>query len=407
MSSKTVIVGGSVGGIRAAQALRSQGFVGEIAVIDAEPHVPYDKPPLSKGFLNGTIGFDRLQLISEKEMEDSEIDLLLGQRAVGIDVAEKVVLLDSGQGVSFDDLVIATGVRARPSPWNASGGVQTLRTFSDAQSLKRDLRESSSVVVVGGGFIGAEVAATASKLGLTVSIVDPLAVPIGRILGDAVGERFIGLHHANGVATHFGTGVESISGSRGNLVVGLTNGVHLSGDIVVVGIGAVPNVEWLASSGLVLDNGLVCDEFCRAVGQGNIYGLGDVARWHHPGLRRLVRVEHWTNAVEQAACVAANILNPSNPVSYAPVPYVWSDQYDWKIQIAGETADASSFELVEDHANPNRFAAVYSDGAGGYCGVMTVNWPRAMIQCRKLLETESDAAVPLELLRQMVSASSR
>ncbi len=404
MGSKTVIVGGSVGGIRAAQALRSQGFAGEIAVIDAEPHVPYDKPPLSKGFLNGAIGFDRIQLISEKELNDSEVSLLLGQRAVGIDVSGKMVLLEGGQRISYDDLVIATGVRARPSPWNAADGVHLLRTLDDAQSLKRDLLESSSVVVVGGGFIGAEVAATASKLGLLVSIVDPLAVPIGRILGDEVGERFIGLHHANGVSTHFGTGVESISGSRGNLVVRLTNGVHLSGDIVVVGIGAIPNVEWLASSGLVLDNGVVCDEFSRAVGQANIYGLGDVARWHHPGLRRLVRVEHWTNAVEQAACVARNIVNPSNPVSYSPVPYVWSDQYDWKIQIAGETSDASRCTLVEDHANLNRFAAVYADGAGFYSGIVTVNWPRAMIQCRKLLETEKDPAAPLELLRQMVPA---
>ena len=402
MSPKTVIVGGSVGGIRAAQALRSQGYVGEIVVIDAEPNVPYDKPPLSKGFLNGTIDFDRIQLISEKELSDSEIGLVLGQRAAAVDVSEKVVRLDGGHGVGYDDLVIATGVRARPSPWNASEGVHLLRTLDDAQSLKRDLLESGSVVVVGGGFIGAEVAATASRLGLSVSIVDPLAVPIGRILGDGVGERFIGLHHANGVATYFGTGVESISGFRGNLVVGLTNGIHLSGDIVVVGIGAVPNVEWLASSGLVLDNGVVCDEFLRAVGQANIYGIGDVARWHHPGLRRLVRVEHWTNAIEQATCVAANIVNPSNPVSYSPVPYVWSDQYDWKIQIAGETVDASSYSLVEDPANPNRFAAVYVDEAGLYSGIATVNWPRAMIQCRKLLETERDVAVPLALLRQMV-----
>ncbi|MDA8271079.1 MAG: FAD-dependent oxidoreductase [Actinomycetota bacterium] len=407
MSPSTVIVGGSVGGIRTAQALRSNGYVGEVVVIDAEPHVPYDKPPLSKSFLDNSLEADRIRLISEPEVVESRIDLRLGNKAAGVDLSNRMVVLENGDVVPYDDLVLATGVRARPSPWEASDGVHLLRTLDDAQRLKEDLAGARSAVIVGAGFIGAEVAATVKKLGLEVAVVDPLEIPIGQVLGADVGSRFVGLHHANGVATHYGTGVDFITGSRGDLVVGLSNGVELTGDVVVVGIGAVPNVEWLASSGLALDNGLVCDEYCRAVGQPNVYGVGDIARWFHPRKKQLVRVEHWTNAVEQAVCVAKNIVRPSEPTSYAPIPYVWSDQYDWKIQIAGETAMAEDVVIIDDPANKERFAAVYGDSKGTYCGAATVNWPRAMVQCRRMLEGEFDLSEPVGVLRQMVSSSSK
>jgi phthalate 3,4-dioxygenase ferredoxin reductase subunit len=387
--------------------LRSNGYVGEVVVIDAEPHVPYDKPPLSKSFLDNSLEADRIRLISEPEVVESRIDLRLGNKAAGVDLSNRMVVLENGDVVPYDDLVLATGVRARPSPWEASDGVHLLRTLDDAQRLKEDLAGARSAVIVGAGFIGAEVAATVKKLGLEVAVVDPLEIPIGQVLGADVGSRFVGLHHANGVATHYGTGVDFITGSRGDLVVGLSNGVELTGDVVVVGIGAVPNVEWLASSGLALDNGLVCDEYCRAVGQPNVYGVGDIARWFHPRKKQLVRVEHWTNAVEQAVCVAKNIVRPSEPTSYAPIPYVWSDQYDWKIQIAGETAMAEDVVIIDDPANKERFAAVYGDSKGTYCGAATVNWPRAMVQCRRMLEGEFDLSEPVGVLRQMVSSSSK
>ena len=396
-----------MGGIRTAQALRSNGYVGEVVVFDAEPHVPYDKPPLSKSFLDNSLGPDRIRLITEQAALESRIDLRLGKKASGVDLSNRVVLLEDGDAVAYDDLVLATGVRARPSPWEASDGVHLLRTLDDAQRLKEDLSGARSVVIVGAGFIGAEVAATAKKLGLKVAVVDPLEIPIGRVLGDYVGSRFVGLHQTNGVATYFGTGVDSITGSRGDLVVGLSNGVELTGDLVVVGIGAVPNVEWLASSGLVMDNGLVCDEYSRAVGQPNVYGVGDIARWFHPRKEQLVRVEHWTNAVEQAVCVARNIVRPSEPSSYAPIPYVWSDQYDWKIQIAGETVMAEDVVIIDDPADKERFAAVYGDAKGTFCGAATVNWPRAMIQCRRMLEGEPDLSELVAVLQQMVSSTSK
>ncbi len=405
MSSRAVIVGGSVGGVRTAQALRSNGYAGQVIVIDAEPHLPYDKPPLSKGFLDNSLGLDRLHLISKKEVEESKIDLLLGAKAVGLDLQNGLVSLEGGAQIGYDNLIISTGVRARQSPWEVSDGVYLLRTLDDALGLKEKMTKSHSVVIVGGGFIGAEVAATARKYGLDVAIVDPLEFPIGRVLGDEVGERFVGLHHENGVSTHFGIGVESISRESNGLVVGLSDGSKLIADFAIVGIGAVPNVEWLASSGLVLDNGVVCDEFCRAVGQANVYGVGDVARWYHARLGELVRVEHWTNAVEQAECVARNILNDGDPQSYVPVPYVWSDQYNWKIQIAGVTSSSGEVVVIEDPSRAGRFAALYADSSGAYRGVATVNWPKAMIRCRRMLETRQDLSVPVQLVREMVSGT--
>lgn len=402
MSSRTVIVGSSVGGVRAAQALRTSGYSGTVLVVGEENHLPYDKPPLSKGLLAGTIGMDRMHLISQSDADASQIELRLGSRAESLDVAGHAVVLDGGERVNFDDLIIATGARARPSPWKATSGVHVLRSLDDCLALQRDLRVGGSVVVVGGGFIGAEVAATAHSLGLEVSVVDPLAIPMGRVLGDEVGKRFIELHHQNNVSTFFGTGVESIEGTTGDLRVSLSDGTVLCASVVVVGIGAIPNDEWLASSGLLVDNGLVCDEYCRAVGRPNIYAVGDVARWFHPRHGKLVRVEHWTNAVEQAACVAHNIINSNELKQYDPIEYVWSDQYDWKIQIAGTTAQAASHFVVSDPRVNHRFAALYEDETGHFCGVATVNWPRALLQCRRLLGSSVDLTVPIEQIRQLL-----
>lgn len=405
MSSNVVTVGASVGGVRAAQSLRADGFEGRITVIDGEVHLPYDKPPLSKGFLSGSQGIDRLSLISEDNLSQLDIELKLGSKATQLDVAQSEIVLESGERVKYDQLIIATGVRARSSPWQATDGVHLLRTLDDSVALKQDLESAKSVVIVGAGFIGAEVAATAKYFGLEVSLVDPLPIPMARVMGDEVGKRFIELHHLKGVETHFGTGVESITGSRGDLKVELSDGTILNADVVVVGIGAVPNDEWLASSGLLVDNGVVCDEYCRAVGQTSIFALGDVARWYNPKHDRLVRVEHWTNAVDQAACVARNIVHPEDLQVYAPIEYVWSDQYDWKIQIAGVTADAAGQTIIEDPKDPKKFAAIYRDQSGKFCGVVTVSWPRALIECRKLLSEKLDVSVPIEKINTMLSGS--
>jgi NADPH-dependent 2,4-dienoyl-CoA reductase/sulfur reductase-like enzyme len=383
MRPTTLVVGSSIAGVRSAQALRSAGYDGRVVLVGEETELPYDKPPLSKGLLVGTQQAQDINLLSRDAAATAGIDLLLGHAAVRLDVARSRVELADGNVLAYDDLVVATGARPRPSPWTCSSGVHVLRTMRDAEALREDLQRGGPVVVVGGGFIGAEVASAARKLGLEVTIVDPVPVPMSRILGRDIGEHFLELHRRNGVRTRLGTGVEAIAGSRGALTVTLTDGVRLQAATVVVGIGASPNDEWLESSGLLIEDGVVCDQYGRAQGGARVYAVGDVARWYHPRRDELVRVEHWTNATEQALVVAQNIVFPEAPRSHDPVEYVWSDQHDWKIQVAGRTSGAREPAVVG--RLPDRFAALYTDDGGHLIGAVTVNWPRAAVTCRRAL----------------------
>ena len=404
MAEKTVvIVGSSVAGVRTARALRTQEFKGLIVLIGRESELPYDKPPLSKQFLAGTWDEDRLTLLTEEDAAAAGIELLLGSAAERLDIAAREVILADGTTVPYDILVIATGADARPSPWPVESGMHVVRTLDDSRRLADDLTSSSGrVVVIGGGFVGAEVAATAHAMGRDVTIIDPLHAPIGRILGDEIGAKFNDLHHRHGVATRFGEGVESVEGTAGNLTVTLTNGEILQASTVVVGIGARPNDGWLASSGLLIADGVVCDEFCRAADHGEIFAVGDVARWHHRKHREDVRVEHWTNASEQAVCVAHNIVHPEALRPFMPTEFVWSDQYDWKIQIAGRPGRAEFIRLIGDlHGEKPRAAAVFSDESGLLRGAVTVNWPKAILTCRRLIGAEASAAAALDELDQL------
>ena len=281
--SRTVVVGASVGGVRAAQALRSEGYDGEVVLVGEEPELPYDKPPLSKGLLAGTATTDSVRLLTEEAAGKASIELLLGHRATRLDIAAGLIELEGHGALAYDQLVVATGARARPSPWGQRPGIHVVRTLADSLELRADLLRGGPVLVVGGGFIGAEVASTARLLGLEVTMVDPLPVPMSRVLNDEIGGWFVELHERHGVRSLFGVGVEAIDGQRGDFTVKLTDGSQLSAAIVVVGIGAGPNDSWLRSSGLVIDNGLVCDEYCRAVDAHNVFAVGDVARWFHPG----------------------------------------------------------------------------------------------------------------------------
>ncbi|MEV0074276.1 FAD-dependent oxidoreductase [Amycolatopsis sp. NPDC050768] len=402
--STVVIVGASVGGVRTAQALRAQGHDGRIVLVGAEPHLPYDKPPLSKQFLAGAWEHDRLALLTEEEAAADGIELRLGVAATGLDPVARTVELAEGTDLGYDTLVIATGATARPSPWAAESGVHVLRTLTDGTGLRAALAEPGPLVVVGGGFIGAEVAATAHAAGREVTVVDPLPAPIARVLGDEVGRLVGDVHRRHGVETRFGTGVRAVSGRVGALEITLTDGTVLPAGTAVVGIGAVPAVEWLADSGLELDNGLVCDEFCRATGHPEIFGVGDVARWFHAGHGEHVRVEHWTNAVEQAACVAHNVVHPEEPVQYRPTEYAWSDQYDWKIQIAGRPNRATGFELAGDPTtDPPRFAALYRDETGRLSAAVTVNWPKLLVAARRLITAGTPYEEGLSVLDKLIA----
>lgn len=411
MSGQTVvIVGSSVGGVRTAKALRSQDFGGRIVLIGSDSRLPYDKPPLSKQFLAGQWDQSRLTMLTAEQADEAGIELRLGNAAEHLDLADRVVLLADGARVPFDILVVATGADARPSPWPVASGVHLVRTLDDSRGLARALATTGPVVVVGGGFIGAEVAATAHAAGRNVTIVDPLTAPIGRIVGAELGAVLTGVHARHGVQTRFGVGVESVDGCEGDLRVTLTNKETLPAATVVVGIGAIPNDGWLSSSGLLIDDGVVCDEFCRAVGHPGVFAVGDVARWRHPGHQEDVRVEHWTNAAEQAACVAHNISHPDELRSYAPTEYVWSDQYDWKIQIAGRPHRAALDRIVGDlDADRPQGAAVFGDQEGMVTAAVTVNWPKALMMCRRMIgagTTVADCLAEVERLPRLNAVQS-
>lgn len=403
MTTRVVIVGTSVAGVRTAQALRAEGFGGQIVLVGQEPDTPYDKPPLSKQFLSGTWSADRILLLDREAAKRNRIELHAGVAADHLDVTGHRVILANGDILEYDAVVIATGSAARPPPWHAESGVHVLRTLEDGRKLRLALQQHGPVVVVGGGFIGAEVAAAAQSLGRTVTIVDPLETPIGRVVGTEVGTFFTELHHRYGVETRFGQGVASIEGRAGELEVLLTDGSTLSASTVLVGIGAVPNDDWLTGSGLLIDDGVVCDEYCRSVDAPDVFAAGDVARWWHPRYREHTRVEHWTNAVEQAANVAHNLVHSSGLRPYDPVEYVWSDQYDWKVQIAGRPSLGTRTEIIGDLAVTHPKAAVlYTDSCEALRGVVTINWPRALAQARRLLldgagfaEAMAMLAVPL------------
>lgn len=392
--SRTVVVGASVGGVRTAQALRREGYSGEIVLVGDEAELPYDKPPLSKGVLAGKSTIDRVRLMTEQQALDLQVELLLGVPAAHLRVVEHAVVLADSRTVPYDHVVVATGARARPSPWGMPSGLHVLRSAADCRGLSADVSRARDAVVIGAGFIGSEVAATLRQAGLTVTMIDPVPLPMARIVGSEVAALLAGVHEPHGTATRFGVGVAVVEERDGRLAITLTDTDELVADLAVVGIGATPNVEWLADSGLAVDDGVVCDEYCRAAGETNVWAVGDAARWWHPreGLHR--RVEHWTHAVEQAAVVAHNIAHLDDLRAHDPIDYVWSDQYDWRIQIAGRTGEQYRAEVIRTPGG-TRFAALYTNEAGALTGAVTVNWQKAMVAVRRLLiagESSMDVA---------------
>ena len=400
----TAIVGASIAGVRAAQALRAEGYRGDVVLIGSEPVLPYDKPPLSKGYLVGA-GAAEVTLLTAAGALERNSDLRLGVPAVGLDRALSELRLANGRRVGFDDLVVATGVRARPSPWGEGEGIHVLRTLDDADRLRAELVPDRRIIVIGAGFIGAEVAATALGLGVDVTLVSATRDLMSRRLGDEIGALFSQKHSRHGVHAVLGRTVAQIDGAKGDFRVLLDDGSELHGDVVVIGIGAVPNVEWLEDSGLEIDDGLVCDEFLTALGAPEIHAIGDVARWRHPVRGDLTRLEHWTNAVDQARCVAHNIAHPDDRRSYLPVEYVWSDQFNWKLHIVGRTT-AVNPEMVTDPRTPDRIASLYSQNGLSFDGAVVLNWPRALVEVRRSIAAGSSLSdVRVRLGRLLESAS--
>jgi phthalate 3,4-dioxygenase ferredoxin reductase component len=376
-----VVVGASVAGTRAVQSLRRLGYPGRIVLIGEETAAPYDRPPLSKAMLSGRVTAERITLLRDADLADPNVCLRLGTRAERVDPERYEIELAGGERLGYEHLIIATGASARRVPWDPA--LPVLRTLSDARRLSGLLRPGAHLVVIGGGFIGSEVAATARGLGVAVTLVDPLAAPMARMVGGEIAQHLSGLHAANGVQSRFGVAVTDVVRRRpGGYEVGLADGAVLAADVVLVGIGARPNDEWLARSGLPVADGVLCDPCSRVLGWPDIYAVGDVARWAHPRHGQQIRIEHWTNAVEQADCVARTVLNPAAPRQYAPVEYVWTEQYGRKIQITGRPGGAPVVVTSDSGA---RVGVLYGDDQDQLAGAVTIDWPRAMLAARSVL----------------------
>jgi 3-phenylpropionate/trans-cinnamate dioxygenase ferredoxin reductase subunit len=375
---RIVVVGASLAGLRAVEALRAEGFDGELTLVGAERHLPYDRPPLTKEILRGEWREDRLALRQEG-YDALRLDLRLGRIAVALRPGPQAVDLSDGTSLLYDGLVIATGAAARRLPGVPEiDGVFVLRTLDDALALRARLAGGPRVVVVGAGFIGAEVASSCRALGLQVTVVEPQPVPLMRALGREMGEVCATLQREHGVDLMCGVGVAAVEGAGRVERVRLNDGRAIECDIVVVGIGASPTTHWLESSGLGLRDGVVCDETCAA--QGNeIVAAGDCARWYNPLFETEMRVEHWSNAVEQAAHAARRLLSGASVGPYAPVPTFWSDQFGVKLQYAGHSLPNDTVRVVEGRPQDYRFVAVY-ERAGRLTGVLTFRRPRRFIE---------------------------
>jgi NADPH-dependent 2,4-dienoyl-CoA reductase/sulfur reductase-like enzyme len=399
-SQAVVVVGASLAGLRAAEELRCEGFEGSITVVGDEVHEPYDRPPLSKQVLAGRWDVDRLPLTVGVDGGIYALDLewRLGTLATGLDLDARQVILADGERLGFDGLVIATGATPRRLPGSEGlAGVHTLRTVDDCLAVRDEVDAGARrLVVVGAGFIGAEVAATCRTRGLDVTILEALPVPLGQALGEEMGSVMADLHRDHGVDVRLGTAVAGLDGGDDGRVgrVGLADGASIEADLVVVGIGVVPNTGWLEGSGLTLDDGVVCDATTLAA--PGVVGAGDVARWPSRRFGELMRVEHWDNAIAMGAHAARRLLAwleaeragdeaTHHPEPYDPVPWFWSDQYDRKIQLAGRSAGADEVRVVDGSTEERRLVALYRRG-DRVVGALAMNRPRQLLAYQRLIE---------------------
>jgi NADPH-dependent 2,4-dienoyl-CoA reductase/sulfur reductase-like enzyme len=389
MTQTLVVVGASLAGLRAAETLRTSGFEGDVVLVGAEPHLPYDRPPLSKKLLSGEWEADRIVLRKPESYDELRLDIRLGRRATNLDLASRTVTLDGDEAVQFDGLIIATGASCRRLPNQPDlTNVFTLRTLDDALRMRTALQTGSPrVAVIGAGFIGAEVAATARHFGCEVTIVEALPVPLVRALGPSMGAACAEIHRDHDVTVRLGVSVDRLEGSRGVEGVRLADGSVVEADVVVVGIGVVPVTDWFADSGLQIRDGVVCDEFLSC-GAPGVYAAGDLVRWPNALFGEEMRVEHWSNAAEQGAIAAQNLvaeLQGGERKPYAPVPFFWSDQYDRRIQFLGRASADDEVEIVGGSIEERSFVALYYRH-GRMRGVLGMNQPRAVMGYRKLLE---------------------
>lgn len=368
-----LVVGASAAGLATVEALRRRGYEERVTVLGAEAHLPYDRPPLSKQVLAGSWAPGQTGLRTPDALSALDAEFMLGDPAVRLDARARTVSTESGRTLTADAVVLATGLRPRTLPGqDGLAGVHVLRTLDDALALRAELAPDKRVVVVGDGVLGAEIAATVCGLGVPVTLAGPQPAPLAYQFGPLVAGLLAELHGARGVHLRLGAAVTGLSSLEGRVAgVRLATGEELPAEVVVVAFGAAPATDWLAVSGVLCDNGVVCDSRCRAA--PGIYAAGDVARWHHEGLDVLLRLENRTNATEQAVAVAGNILGDDRP--YTPVPYFWTHQFDARIHVHGRLSADAEVSIVEGDPAAGRFVAEYRED-GRVIGVLGWNMPK-------------------------------
>ena len=352
-----VIVGANLAGGRAAAALRKAGFDGRVVLIGADPELPYERPPLSKEYLNGKMPRERLFINTVEYYQEQQIELRLGVAATRVDPQAHVVELADGEKLRFDRLLLTTGARERrlTVPGSDLEGIYYLRTLADSDRLAGELQPGRRLVVIGAGFIGAEVAATAHGMGLEVSILEMAGVPLERALGEEVGRLYGEFHRDQGVELFTDEAIERFEGSgRVERVVG-ASGRGIACDVVVVGVGMEPETELAEAAGLAVENGIVVDEYCETSFAG-IFAAGDVANFYHPVLDERLRLEHWANAQNQGVAAAESMLGKREP--YIEIPWFWSDQYDLNLQYVGHARTWDRVVMRGDVAS-RKFSAFY------------------------------------------------
>lgn len=378
---RLVVVGASLAGLRAVESARRKGFDGAITLIGAEPHLPYDRPPLSKEFLATDVepAYFRPEETLRSELG---VDLRLGTPATALRADERTVVVGDEE-IPYTAAVLATGAEARTLPDAPDlRGVHTLRGIDDALAIRAALEPGVRVVVIGAGFIGSEVACSARRRGADVTVVEAAPVPLARAVGERLGAACSALHERNGTVVRCGAGVESIEGTESVEGVRLTDGTTVPADLVIVGVGVAPATGWLEGSGLRIDDGVVCDEKL-ATGAPGVYAAGDVARWRNPLFDESMRLEHWTTAAEQGVLAARNAINPAEATECATVPYFWSDVYGSRIQFVG-VPEADEIAVVFGDLGSDSFLALYRRD-DLVIGALGLNQRRPVMKLRVLI----------------------
>ncbi len=408
--STVLVVGASLAGWRAVETLRAEGFHGSITLVGEEPHLPYDRPPLSKQVLAGTWPPEKAVLADKRRSDEHRVHEVLGRRAVRLDSGTRKLELQDGTVLHGDAIVIATGARPRTLPETGElgqrDGLFTLRTLDDSLALRAAVTavEAARVVVIGAGFIGAEVASTCADLGCRVTVLEALDVPLRNVLGSTIGSHFASLHISHGVDLRTGVGVQRVrragtgtgagagageAGTSSGLVIELDGGETFAADVVVVGIGVLPTTDWLSDSGLTIDNGVVCDD--RLFAADGIVAAGDIARWHwrrNDGEEQ-IRIEHWQVAAEAGVAAARSLLaGRADAPAFTPVPYFWSDQYGIRLQVLGSPRGSDVVHIADGSPEEGKFLALFGRG-DRLRAVMGIGKPRQLMGFRPLLQEGS------------------